>query len=80
MKILITGASSGIGKATALLLARKGHDVFMVARRKEKLEEIARTSSTVVGTLLVDELDVTNRLRYKIFAKTIKIGSRVLMS
>ncbi|NCN40389.1 SDR family NAD(P)-dependent oxidoreductase [bacterium] len=72
MKILITGASSGIGKATALLLARKGHDVFMVARRKEKLEEIARTSSTVVGTLLVDELDVTNKIAIQNFCENHK--------
>lgn len=61
MKILITGASSGIGKATALLLARKGHEVFMVARRKEKLEEIASTSSTVVGSFVIDQLDVSSK-------------------
>ncbi|MEO5666857.1 MAG: SDR family NAD(P)-dependent oxidoreductase [Bdellovibrionota bacterium] len=60
MKVLVTGASSGIGKATAILLARKGHEVLMVSRRKERLEEIATTSATVVGSLMVDALDVSN--------------------
>ncbi len=39
--ILITGASSGIGRATAELFAAKGWRVGLVARRAEKLEEIA---------------------------------------
>jgi len=60
VKVLVTGASSGIGQATALLLARKGHQVLMVSRRKERLQEIAQTSATVVGELLIDTLDVAN--------------------
>lgn len=60
MRVLVTGASSGIGQATALLLARKGHEVLMCSRRKEKLEEIAASSPTVVGSFLVDELDVSS--------------------
>jgi NADP-dependent 3-hydroxy acid dehydrogenase YdfG len=59
MKVLITGASSGIGRATALLLARKGHQVLMVSRRKQRLEEIAKNSATVVGELIFDEVDVS---------------------
>ncbi len=41
--ILITGASGGIGRATAELFAAKGWRVGLVARRAEKLEEIAAT-------------------------------------
>ncbi|PIQ78447.1 NAD(P)-dependent oxidoreductase, partial [Candidatus Peregrinibacteria bacterium CG11_big_fil_rev_8_21_14_0_20_46_8] len=37
---LVTGASSGIGKACAEALAREGKNVILVARRKNKLEEI----------------------------------------
>lgn len=41
--VLITGASSGIGAATAHALAREGADVALAARRKERLDELAAT-------------------------------------
>ncbi|GAB4108588.1 MAG: hypothetical protein Kow00105_16000 [Phycisphaeraceae bacterium] len=40
--IVITGASSGIGAATALACAKAGMDVVLAARRLEKLEDVAR--------------------------------------
>lgn len=61
MKILITGASSGIGKATSLLLASKGHEVFMVARRKDRLQEIIQQNSSLQKFLKCAHLDVSNR-------------------
>lgn len=39
-RVLITGASAGIGRAVALELSRLGAEVFLVARRKEKLGEL----------------------------------------
>ena len=45
MRILITGASSGIGEALAELAAKRKHDLVLVARRTEKLEQIARVLS-----------------------------------
>ena len=39
--VLITGASSGIGEALAGLFARRGHDLVLVARSKDKLESLA---------------------------------------
>jgi 3-hydroxy acid dehydrogenase / malonic semialdehyde reductase len=43
MLVLITGASSGIGKSTAELFAKNGHDVIITGRRAEKLIEIKKT-------------------------------------
>ena len=37
----ITGASSGIGRATALLLAKEGHSLVLNARRENLLNELA---------------------------------------
>jgi NADP-dependent 3-hydroxy acid dehydrogenase YdfG len=57
---LVTGASSGIGRATACALAGQGAAVALVARRKERLEEVAADIRQRGGTALVIESDVTD--------------------
>ncbi|AGZ40994.1 SDR family oxidoreductase [Actinoplanes friuliensis] len=55
--ILITGASSGIGAATARRLADQGHTVVLGARRVDRLEAIRDAG----GDVHIDRLDVTDR-------------------
>jgi NADP-dependent 3-hydroxy acid dehydrogenase YdfG len=59
--IVITGASSGIGEATAKLLAKHGARVVLGARRSERLEAIAKEIRTAGGTAEYQTLDVTQR-------------------
>ena len=59
--IVITGASSGIGEATAKLLASKGATVALAARRIDKLERIAAEIAAKGGKASVHPLDVTDR-------------------
>ncbi|EGL16771.1 MULTISPECIES: SDR family oxidoreductase [unclassified Paenibacillus] len=58
--VVITGASSGIGEATAKLLASRGAHVVIGARRVEKLEALASLIEAEGGSALYQQLDVTN--------------------
>lgn len=58
--VLITGASSGIGEATALRLAEDGHRLFLGARRTERLDALAARIETAGGTASSRRLDVTD--------------------
>lgn len=58
---LVTGASSGIGEATARALAAEGAAVALVARRRERLESLATEIETGGGRAVVIEADVTDR-------------------
>jgi len=56
----ITGASSGIGEAVALELARRGWTVAITARRLEQLEGIARAAEGLAGRIVAHAGDVTD--------------------
>ncbi len=56
--IIITGASSGFGEATALACAKAGANVSLVARRQTELERVARLARQAGGRALVCPADV----------------------
>ena len=58
--VLITGASQGIGRATALLFAQKGYDVALAARQAERLEAVAQEIRGIGRTALAVPTDVTD--------------------
>lgn len=58
--VLITGASSGIGEATARLLAAQGHRVYVGARRTDRLETLVQEIRANGGKAAFRALDVTS--------------------
>jgi NADP-dependent 3-hydroxy acid dehydrogenase YdfG len=59
--VAITGASSGIGRATALLLAQRGARLAIGARRLDRLQDLARELRDQGGEVLATALDVRQR-------------------
>jgi len=69
--VIITGASSGIGYATALKLSKAGAKIAIGARRVEKLEELAKQITDNGGEVFYQKLDVTKREECENFAKAV---------
>jgi NADP-dependent 3-hydroxy acid dehydrogenase YdfG len=66
--VLISGASSGIGEATAWHLAARGAITVIGARRTDRLEDIAARFRSAGGSVLWKPLDVTSRESFQAFA------------
>ncbi|WP_100011283.1 SDR family oxidoreductase [Lentibacillus sediminis] len=59
--VVITGASSGIGEATAERFTGEGANVVLAARRKERLENLQHKLSDTPGKVAIKETDVTSQ-------------------
>src|SRR5688500_4945192 len=67
--VAITGASSGLGEATARFLAEKGAKVFLGARREENLKRIVAEIGESGGSADYRQVDVTQREQVDRFVK-----------
>jgi clavulanate-9-aldehyde reducatase len=66
-KVVITGASSGIGEATAVALAGAGATVALGARRKDRLDSLADRIASDGGTAHAHEVDIADEAQAKAF-------------
>lgn len=60
MKVLITGASTGIGREMALYMSKLGYDLYVVARDKDKLNELRKEVNTKVFIYAYDLSNIDN--------------------
>lgn len=67
MLALITGASSGMGRDMARVLAKKGYDLILVARRKDRLEELSKELE-VKTTIIALDLSIEENC-FKLYTK-----------
>ena len=69
--ILITGASSGIGKESAIEFAKLGANIILVARKKDKLEQVANELKKFNVSILVCQCDVSKKDQVKEMSKMV---------
>ena len=74
MKALITGASSGIGREIAIYLSKLGYDLILVARNKEKLEDISKRLNIETKSIDISKIKYYN---YSKIVREYNIFSRV---
>lgn len=70
--VIITGASSGLGEATALRLAKNGAKLMLAARREERLQDLVSKIEQNGGTAQYKVTDVTNRSEVEALAQATK--------
>jgi NADP-dependent 3-hydroxy acid dehydrogenase YdfG len=68
--VLIVGASSGIGRATAVMMAREGAKVMASARRQERLAQLQREMAAEGHTIEIFAADASDPARMELLAQT----------
>ncbi|HXJ84630.1 MAG TPA: SDR family oxidoreductase [Candidatus Methylomirabilis sp.] len=75
---VVTGAGTGIGKASALALAREGYSVVLAGRRREALEETAAGAKSSGSPVLIVPTDVADAAAVRaLFRKTVEAFGRL---
>jgi NAD(P)-dependent dehydrogenase (short-subunit alcohol dehydrogenase family) len=75
---VVTGAGSGIGKASALALLTEGYAVVLGGRRKDRLEAVAAEAQAIGGRTLVVPTDVGDPASVRnLFARTVEAFGRL---
>ena len=69
--VVITGASSGIGKETAIEFAKQGANLVLIGRRQNKLENIANELKTFDVSILTCQCDVSKKDQVEAMSKTV---------
>ena len=69
--VLITGASSGIGKEAAIEFAKLGANIVLVARRKEKLEKVSNELKEFHISTLICQCDISKKDQVKEMSKIV---------
>jgi NADP-dependent 3-hydroxy acid dehydrogenase YdfG len=76
--IVVTGASSGMGKAIVNRFVNEGANVLAVARRKERLEELAESLKDAPGSITIFPGDVTeNSVCEAMIDEAVKVYGRL---
>ncbi len=70
--VVITGASSGIGEASAIKFAKKGANIVLIGRRKEKLFEVEKKISEYNVSTIVCTCDVSQKLQVKEMSRKVE--------
>jgi hypothetical protein len=75
---LVTGASSGLGKALAELLCEKGHKVYVTARRKNLLEQLKKDCEKLEGEIKIISGDLSDsKFREKLILEILKTERKI---
>jgi len=79
MKVsLVTGASSGLGRAVAHLLSEKGHKVYVTARRRNLLEELKKECSQHSGQIVIISGDLSDAMfRKRLILQIIRADRKI---
>jgi NADP-dependent 3-hydroxy acid dehydrogenase YdfG len=72
-RVVIAGASSGVGKATAILLASAGAQVFLIARRESLLNEIVKEITSNGGKAFAYVADISDFLQVESAFQDVKV-------